>query len=360
MKKTFTHSFLLSFSLFSFLVLFSNQAKAQTGCVASFTFQQVTNSLTLNFTDASTSPNGIISWAWDFGDGSTSTSQNPSHTYAHDGTYLICLTMHDAHGCSNTICHHITVNPLPQGCHASFTYHADVSGNLFFFTNTSSGTTNTTTYLWTFGDGSTSTDSNPHHTYIHTGHYTVCLFISDSATGCSAHFCLGLFSAHVDQNHHNQDSVHHSSGVDHHHTDGGEHHHSGDGDGDDHHSGGNHEPKGNQPFSGGKFPKYHLALIPLGSNLQMVSSGEKQDYILNYPNPFNSSTTIQYELNREEDVLIELFDLTGNKITLIKSGLETIGMHALVLNADNLSTGFYLIKLNVGGETFNQRISVVK
>ncbi|MFC2141004.1 PKD domain-containing protein, partial [Acidobacteriota bacterium] len=49
-----------------------------------------------NFTDTSTDPDGtIVSWLWDFGDGNTSTQQNPSHTYAADGTYTVTLTVTD-------------------------------------------------------------------------------------------------------------------------------------------------------------------------------------------------------------------------------------------------------------------------
>ena len=52
-----------------------------------------------NFTDASTDPDGTVeSWLWDFGDGNTSTEQNPTHTYAADGTYTVNLTVWDNEG----------------------------------------------------------------------------------------------------------------------------------------------------------------------------------------------------------------------------------------------------------------------
>ncbi len=64
-----------------------------------------------NFTDNSTgSP---VTFAWDFGDGSTATTQNPSHTYANTGPYLVCLTVTNAGGCSDTHCQ--TINILSVG-----------------------------------------------------------------------------------------------------------------------------------------------------------------------------------------------------------------------------------------------------
>ncbi len=107
MKKKFTHSILLPFTLFSFLVLFNSQAQAQTYCSASFTFQVVPNSLTVNFTDASPSSN---QWSWYFGDGNTSTMQNPIHTYANVGTYVVCLAVQ---GCVDTICLSVSVGAPP-------------------------------------------------------------------------------------------------------------------------------------------------------------------------------------------------------------------------------------------------------
>ena len=58
--------------------------------------------LTVTFTDASTSYDGLASWQWDFGDGETSTEQNPTHEYTEAGTYTVSLTVHEADGDSDT------------------------------------------------------------------------------------------------------------------------------------------------------------------------------------------------------------------------------------------------------------------
>ncbi len=184
----------------SLALLVAGTSNAQTGCHAVFGFAASADSLTIAFTDASTSSNTITSWSWDFGDGHTSTEQNPSHTYAHNGTYAICLTIHDDHGCSATACHQVSVHGITTAtCEASF--HIAVDGLLIHFTDASIGSNTITSWSWDFGDGHTSTEQNPSHTYAHNGSYAICLTIHDDH-GCSATAC-------------HQVSVHHGHPVDH-------------------------------------------------------------------------------------------------------------------------------------------------
>ena len=74
-------------------------------------FTHITSNLQATFTDTSTDGSGtIVSWAWYFGDGvSTSTLQNPSHTYATPGTYPVYLTVTDDNGVTNLINKNVTV-----------------------------------------------------------------------------------------------------------------------------------------------------------------------------------------------------------------------------------------------------------
>lgn len=276
-------------------------------CYALFGYHQTPHTLTINFSDSSSSSNTINSWLWDFGDGHTSTDQNPHHTYAHDGTYNVCLTIHDDHGCSNTFCHHVTVISASADCHSSFTYYVDAAGGTITFINTSTGTTPHTTYLWDFGDGSSSIEENPHHTYLHNDHYNVCLFITDLTTGCTSHFC------HVVNYHHE-----------------GHHHH---------------------------------GLIALTSFINRQGEDvhlNKEQYIVNYPNPFIGSTTVQYELAFDANVKIEIYDMQGHKLTEVINQQQSEGPHTQLIKADNLKTGLYLIKVIVNDETFIKKISVTK
>ena len=132
--------------------------------------------LTVQFTDQSSGD--INSWQWDFGDGTTSTEQNPQHTYNNPGTYTVSLTVSGPGGSdTDTQTDLITVyEPITADFNGSPT-----SGDApltVTFTDQSSGTV--TTWQWDFGDGATSTEQNPTHTYNSAGTYTVTLTASNS------------------------------------------------------------------------------------------------------------------------------------------------------------------------------------
>ena len=79
-------------------------------------FTSSTNDLTASFTSTSSDPDGsIVSYAWSFGDGGTSTSQNPSHTYAAAGTYSVSLTVTDNGGATGSKSANVTVTAPPTG-----------------------------------------------------------------------------------------------------------------------------------------------------------------------------------------------------------------------------------------------------
>lgn len=135
--------------------------------------------VTLQFSDQSTP--GITAWNWDFGDGATSTTQSPTHSYAQPGTYTVCLIASSPCG-ADTTCTSVLVCALPAS-----NFIANANGQTVNFTNLSSGAT---TYNWTFGDGNSSTQQNPTHTYTGTGIYTICLTASNACDTDS--FCFQL------------------------------------------------------------------------------------------------------------------------------------------------------------------------
>lgn len=127
-------------------------------------------SLTVDFTDLSTG--GSTSWFWDFGDGSTDTLQNPTHTYASGGVYNVCLIMTNCAG-SDTICSTVNVAcPIPVADYTTL-----LTGTNVDFTFTGSGATS---YTWDFGDGGIATTPNPSHNYAAEGYYYVCLYVTSS------------------------------------------------------------------------------------------------------------------------------------------------------------------------------------
>jgi gliding motility-associated-like protein len=128
--------------------------------------------------------NTITGWAWDFGDGNTSTAQNPSHVYLTPSPFTVTLTVTTNTGCTDTKSQLLTtVYAEPQ---AAFTAPLDVClGSVVNFTDGSTAPANSVTgWNWDFGDGNTSTLKNPTHTYATAGPFTVTLNVT-SAAGCA-------------------------------------------------------------------------------------------------------------------------------------------------------------------------------
>lgn len=83
--------------------------------IAEFNWTDVCFGNAVNFTDSSTAGQGtIVSWNWDFGDGSTGTGQNPSHNYTAPGTYNVSLTTYSSVPCTANVVHTINVWPVPS------------------------------------------------------------------------------------------------------------------------------------------------------------------------------------------------------------------------------------------------------
>src|SRR5207245_1636024 len=119
-----------------------------------------------NFTDQSTPGTAtIMSWAWTFGDGETSTAQNPSHIYSAPGTYNVSLTATNSVGPgSTTKTNYITVDPVPPTAAFSGTpTSGDAPLTVSFTDESTAGTSPITSRLWSFGDSGVSTATNPSH-----------------------------------------------------------------------------------------------------------------------------------------------------------------------------------------------------
>ena len=129
-----------------------------------------TSHLSVTFTDTSAGP--PTSWLWDFGDGNTSTQQNPSYNYANPGTYKVCLTVLDA-STVDSVCHTVIVTcPNPESI---FSFSG--SGSMVNFVDLSTETPSS--WLWDFGDGNISTQQNPTHTFSSNGVYKVCSTVTN-------------------------------------------------------------------------------------------------------------------------------------------------------------------------------------
>ena len=138
----------------------------------------------IQFEDKSTKGSGnIVNYVWDFGNGNLSNLKNPTTVFNKEGKYDITLIVKDENGCesSKRTNGFITINPLPKpdfvadqtsSCDSPFTVN---------FTNKSND--NSARYFWSFGDGTTTTNSNPTHQYHQKKSYDVRLTMTDK-NGC--------------------------------------------------------------------------------------------------------------------------------------------------------------------------------
>ncbi len=145
--------------------------------VAAFTPDKTTGTAPLTVMFANGSTGQITSYVWDFGDGQTSTDKNAVHTFTGVGNYRVRLTAIGPGG-QSTAESTITVNQPPNAPIAAF-FPSTTSGNIPLtvqFTNQSTG--QITSYAWNFGDGATSVEASPSHTFTSAGTYMVRLTVT--------------------------------------------------------------------------------------------------------------------------------------------------------------------------------------
>jgi PKD repeat protein len=148
--------------------------------VASFTWS--CDAFTCTFTDGSTDDGSVTGWSWDFGDNTGGSSdENPTHSYAEEGSYEVTLTVTDDTDKTGTTSHTITVTPpVPNtGPTPDFTWLC--SGLSCSFTDASTDQDGSVTdWSWAFADGGSSVVRNPSHTYAAAGSYSVVLTATDN------------------------------------------------------------------------------------------------------------------------------------------------------------------------------------
>ncbi len=191
-----THTFLTS-DTFTVTLIATNSAGSDTATktdyitvtyaepVANFTSDVKSGNAPLRVQFTDTSDSSPTTWSWRFGDGGKSSEQNPIHEYTEAGTYAITLIAKNSAGSNTTkIKDYITVTAASAPVTA---FTADTtSGTVPFTVRFSDSSSNTpTSWLWSFGDGSSSTEKNPAHTYSTIGSYTVSLTSANDAGNSS-------------------------------------------------------------------------------------------------------------------------------------------------------------------------------
>lgn len=185
--STITHTYAKAGSYRAILLAFNSSncydtisqvVKVDALPTVSFSFTGTCKGAATAFTNKSTGSSKVV---WDFGDGSAgSTVNNPSHTYADTGTYIVKLVASNTGGCSDSFTSKVIIIPSPKA-----TWTVKQQGNTRHYTFSAIDTT-ATSYSWDFGDLSTKgTGKSVTHTYPSNGSYHVVLTVTN-ANGCSA------------------------------------------------------------------------------------------------------------------------------------------------------------------------------
>jgi len=105
---------------------------------------------------------------------------------------------------------------------------------------------------------------------------------------------------------------------------------------------------------------YHEDLLLQVNIGNEVNKPDKFALHQNYPNPFNASTTISFELPEASPVLLEIYDITGAKVTTLLDSYLSANRYEIIWDAENISSGVYFYKLKTQNETQTQKAVIIK
>jgi PKD repeat protein len=285
--------------------------------VAAFTGTPVSGDYPLNVTFADQSSNAPTSWSWTFGDGGTSTAQNPSHTYTAAGTYTVALTATNTYGSdTETKTGYITVTEPPVG---GAMHVADI-----VVTSVASGRKYYGRAVVTIVDGGGAPVVGASVTGLMTGDATetrsgvtgtdgtVTLTTAKKYYG-NADFCFEVTSV-----------THASLSYD---------------------SGANLVTKS---CEGGDV---------FGADMARVSDFGLQQ---NYPNPFNPMTEIKFTVPRESNVRLVVYNVKGEAVETLINGSYGAGVHSAIWDARDHASGVYFYRLDAGDYSETRKMIMLK
>ena len=151
-------------------------------------FEVHCSGLTCTFLDRSTDSDGTISgWQWNFGDGGSASERNPTHTYGSPGQYQVLLTVTDNDGAADSRSHQAEPSapppppPPPANKPPSADFDVHCSHMTCTFEDHSKDDDGTIVrWDWSFGDGASSSEQNPVHSYANDGKYDISLTVTDN------------------------------------------------------------------------------------------------------------------------------------------------------------------------------------
>jgi gliding motility-associated-like protein len=165
----------------------SNSVTVNPVPTAGFTATNITGCapLTVFFHDSSQYVNATTVYDWDFGDGGSSTSQSPAHTYIQPGTYDITLTVINGNTCSDgyTLNNLVNAYPAPNAYFTTVPHYVSIFDPVVYFYDETTGSPSPVSWHWTLGNGDEMDVQNFVYTYADTGTYLITLSVSNQY-GC--------------------------------------------------------------------------------------------------------------------------------------------------------------------------------
>jgi len=116
----------------------------------------------------------------------------------------------------------------------------------------------------------------------------------------------------------------------------------------------------NKREGGGDDSRFVLSLSP---NFEMSSGRDIPESVKlnpNYPNPFNPQTTIPYEIAEDAEVKLTVWNMIGQKVATLVDGMVEAGTHEETWNANNMPSGIYIARFEVGNEVFTRKMTLIK
>ena len=107
---------------------------------------------------------------------------------------------------------------------------------------------------------------------------------------------------------------------------------------------------------------YSIEFSADNNPLDIVNDNSDKEFSLlkTYPNPFNPSLSIEYNLDRPSNIVISIYDMNGRLIETVLDAYQTMGSHKLNWTSKNMATGVYIVKLDLGKDIHTKRVVLLK